>query len=81
MSVWRHTDTISGMGLEVGCFVEEYPEKQVGVQVTVDAHLMERMASLRPAVVAQFALSVARDVEMYFVAVKIIIDPIHRIGR
>lgn len=71
--------TVFEMGLEVGGFVQENPEEEVGVEVAVDRNLVEGMPRLGPTVVAQLGAPLTGDVEMHTVLVEIGIDPIHRL--
>ena len=66
------------MGLEVGGFVKEYPEEEVGVEVAVDGDFMESMVGAWAAIIAEFGGPFEGDVEVDFVAEEISIDPIHR---
>ena len=72
---------ITKVGLQVGGLVEEDPEEEVGVDVSVDADFVKIMWGERTAVVTQLRCSLAGDVEMDLVEVEIIIYPIHRTGR
>ena len=66
------------MGLEVGGFVKEDPEEEVGVKVAVDGDFMESMVGAWAAIIAEFGGPFEGDVEVDFVAEEISIDPIHR---
>ena len=53
--------TIFQVGFEVGCFVEEDPKEEVGIEVAVDRNLVKRMVGTWPAVVAEFRCPLAGD--------------------
>ena len=69
---------VEQVGLQVGRLVQEHPEEEVAVQVAVDAYLVEIVAGIRAAVVAQLAPPPARDVEVHAVARKVLVHPLHR---
>ena len=65
----------------MGGLVEEDPEEEVGIEVSVDADFVKIMGVERTAVVAQLRCPLAGDVEMDLMEVEIIIYPIHCAGR
>ena len=69
------------MSLEVGGFVEEDPEEEVGVEVTVDRDFVESVVGTRPTIIAQFRHALAGDMEMDTVKVQVAVHPIHRLSR
>ena len=54
-------------GVEVGHFVQQHQEEMVGIEVSVNAYLVVLPTALGPAVVAQFGVPLACDMEVYLV--------------
>ena len=65
------------VGFEMGGFVEEDPEEEVGIEVAVDADFMERMIFMRPKIVAKFGFQLKGDVEMYLMTEEVVVDSVY----
>ena len=65
------------VGFEMGGFVEEDPEEEVGIEVAVDADFMERMIFMRPTIVAQFGYPLKGDVEMNLMTEEVVVDSVY----
>lgn len=72
---------VFAVGFEVGSFVEEDPEEEVGIEVAVDGNLMEIVVRCGAAIIAEFGATLEGDVEVDFVAKEVVVDPIHRRDR
>lgn len=80
VTMWLHV-LVFLVCFEVGGFVEEDPEEEVGVEVAVDADFVKIVVGRGTAVVAEFRHPFPGDVEVDLIAVEIVVDPIHGSGR
>lgn len=69
------------MCFQMSCLMEENPEKEVRVEVAVDADFMERMIFMRPTIVAQFGYPLKGDVEMNLMTEEVVVNSLHRLER
>lgn len=69
------------MGVEVSHLVQQHPQEGVGVEVAVDADFVERVTQLWPAVVTQFRVPFACDVQVYIVLLNEVERWVDSLGR
>ena len=77
MAVGGDAPVILDAGVEVGHLVEHHGEEHIRAHVAVDADFVAFVVALRPAVVAQFGVPLAGDVEAHGVGVEDVIDAFH----
>jgi hypothetical protein len=65
------------VGFEMGGFVEEDPEEEVGIEVAVDGNLMEVVVGCGASIIAEFSTALEGDVEVNLVAEEVVVDSVY----